>query len=237
MQYYLEVDIKNIGVLICRNELLAVVFAGEHLRGETMLEFAKLQKNAKELIKNISPHFMIKQGCMSFFSAIAPNSSAIDDASTISLLASSLDESNDKCLLSYVEEISKYYVVSSKEFEDFKTKALVGIYLIKWSNYNSSVAYYLNKPLVDFFQRDLEIQSPVKMDKRMVDSSLDALSQYCSYVYENRSKPIYADLNRQLGTTIQVNIHNIKNAKFTDDSSWYGVCAEIVRTLGMDNKS
>lgn len=202
-----------------------------------MLEFAKFQQNAKKMFGKLTQHFMKQQGCLCFFSAIVPNNGALDDASVIGMLASSLDDSNDKHLLSYIKENTKYPVHSSKEFEDFKAKILLGIYLIKWSHYNSSVAYYLNKPLIEMFQLDLGIKSLTDMDDRMKDASLDALSHYCSYVYENRHKKSYADLNRSLGVTVQVDIHKIRNTKFAEDSSWYGVYAGILHTIGMNNMS
>lgn len=180
---------------------------------------------------------MSRQSCISFFSTFVPNSGALDDASTISKIAYSLEETNDKYLQSYIEKIPKCSIVNQSEFEEFKTKVLIGIYLIKWSQYKSPVTYYLNKPLVELFQLDLGIQSPIEMDDMMVDASLHALSQYCSFIYENQHQPIYADLNQQLGATIQVVIHTVRNLKFTEDSSWYGVCTEVMRTLGMNTVS
>lgn len=180
---------------------------------------------------------MSQQGCMSFFSVLVPNNSALKDASTISKLAHSLEETDDKHLRSYIEKIPKCFIVDQNDFEEFKKKVLVGIYLIKWSQYSSSVTYYLNKPLVELFQLDLEIQSPIEMDEMMVDTSLQALSQYCSFIYENQHNPIYADLNQQLGATIQVDIHTIRNLKFTEDTSWYGVYTGLIRTLGMNKVS
>ena len=181
---------------------------------------------------------MSQQGCLNFFSAIVPNNSALEVAATISMLANSLDELNDKNLRSYVERVTQNSNLSVKEFEAFKTKILLGIYFIKWSNYNSTVAYYINKPLIDLFQSDLGIESLTEMDDQMKDESLAALSQYCSYVYENRRKKIYADLNRSLGPMIQADIHNTRNSKSAENSSWYGVVyTGIMRTLGINNMS
>ncbi len=202
-----------------------------------MPEFAEFLQNAKKLYRKLTRHFMSQQGCMSFFSVLVPNNSALKDASTISKLAHSLEETDDKHLRSYIEKIPKCFIVDQNDFEEFKKKVLVGIYLIKWSQYSSSVTYYLNKPLVELFQLDLEIQSPIEMDEMMVDTSLQALSQYCSFIYENQHNPIYADLNQQLGATIQVDIHTIRNLKFTEDTSWYGVYTGLIRTLGMNKVS
>jgi hypothetical protein len=201
-----------------------------------MPEFTTFLQNAKNLYKKLTRHFMKQQGCMSFFSALIPNNGALEDACTISKLAYSLEETDDKYLLNYIEKLPKS-AVDHKEIVEFKTKVLIGIYLIKWSYYNSSVVHYLNKPLVEMFQLDLEIQSPIEMDEWMVDASLQALSQYCSFVYENRHKEKYADLHEQLGSMIQVDIHSVRNLKFAEDSSLYGVYAGIIHTLGMNKVS
>ena len=182
-----------------------------------MPEFATFLQNAKNLYKKLTRHFMKQQSCVSFFAALIPNNGALEDACTISKLAHSLEETDDKYLLNYIEKLPKSAVIDHKEIEEFKTKVLIGIYLIKWSYYHSSVAHYLNKPLVELFQLDLEIQSPIEMDERMVDASLEALSQYCSFVYDNKHKEIYADLHEQLGAMIQVDIHSVRNLKFAED--------------------
>ncbi|MCL9685777.1 hypothetical protein [Legionella maioricensis] len=202
-----------------------------------MPEFATLLQDAKNLYKKLARRFMSQQGCMSFFSALVPNNTALKDALTISMLAQSLEETDDKYLLSYIEKLSKSSVINHDEVEEFKTKVLVGIYLLKWSYYNSSVTSYLNKPLLELFQLTLEIQSPMEMDEWMVDESLQALGQYSSFVYENKHKQIYADLLVQLGAKIQVDIHTTRNLKFAEDSSWYDVYTGIMNTLGMNTVS
>lgn len=180
---------------------------------------------------------MSKQSCMSFFSALVPNNSAIDDASTISLLAQSLEQSDDEALKNYIEKIPESSFISHEEFIDFKARILVGIYLLKWSNYSSTMTYYMNKPLIELFQKDLGIESLADMDARVADASLEALSQFCSYVYENRRISLYADLSKQLGATIQLDIHKIRKDKVTESSSWSGVCIGVMRTIGMSNPS
>ncbi len=202
-----------------------------------MLEFTSFLRDAKKLSEKVTKLFISKQGCIGFFSALAPNNSAIEDAAVISLLAQCLEKSNDDALKNYIEKIPECSFISHEEFIDFKTRILVGIYLMKWSNYSSTMAYYANKPLIELFQQDLGIQSLEDMDVRIADASLEALSQFCSYVYENRHISHYADLSKQLGVTIQLDIHKVRKEKCTESSSWCGIYTGIMRTMGMSNLS
>lgn len=202
-----------------------------------MPEFTSFLQDAKNLSKKVVQYFVNKQSCIGFFSALIPNNSAIDDASTISLLAQCLEQSNDESLKNYIETIPDHSFLSDDEFIDFKTRILVGIYLMKWCNYSSTMAYYTNKSLIEFFQHDLGIQSLDEMDIRITDASLEALSQFCSYVYENNHISLYADLSKQLGATIQPDIHKVRKDKCTENSSWSDVYTGIMRTMGMSNLS
>lgn len=202
-----------------------------------MPEFASFLQDAKKLSKNVTQYFISKQSCIGFFSALVPNNSAIDDASTISLLAHCLEQSSDEPLKNYIEKIPECSFISEEEFVDFKTRILVGICLMKWCNYSSTIAYYTSKPLIEFFQQELGIQSLNEIDVRVADASLEALSQFCSYVYENRHISLYADLSRQLGAAIQPDIHKVRKDKCTENSSWCSVYTGIMRTMGMSNLS
>ncbi len=71
----------------------------------------------------------------------------------------------------------------------------------------------------------------------VVDASLDALSQYCAFVFANSHKDVFADLNQRLGVAIQVKINSLRHSMFVEDSSWYGACVGVMRTFGMDNVS
>lgn len=202
-----------------------------------MPEFTEFLQNAKTLSMKLTQHFVRHQGCFSFFSTMVPNNSAIEDAFTISLLAESLEQSNDEHLKSYFEGIHKLSFANDNEFENFKTNILVGIYLIKWFKYDSTVNYYINKPLIKLFQKELDLESPGEMDDRLAEAGLDALSQYCSYVYQNRKKPAYSCLYKRLGASIQLDIHKTRKSNFTEDSSWYGVYVELMHTVGMNKMS
>ena len=203
-----------------------------------MPEFAIIQQNAKKLSGKLTRHFISNQGCMSFFSAMVPSNSSIEEAITIGMLASTLDEANDKALQNYIEAIPVYSEINFKELEDYKKKVLIGMYLMKWFDYNSSsISSYLSKPLIEFFQSELEIKSPNEMDEQTIDESLEALSQYCSYIYANRRHQVFAELNQRLGISIQVDIYQTRNSKFIEDSTWYSLYSGMMSTFGMNKMS
>lgn len=204
-----------------------------------MPEFAKLQQNAQQLSQRVARTYG-QLGCFSFFTAIKTqllNNSVMEDAITIGLIARSLCEDNDQELISYLRSINKDAVFTSKEFNEYKNKILTGMYLMIWSQYNTSVSSYLNKKLIELFQMDLELVSPAEMDEKLFDLSLAAFSQYCSFIYQNRNENVYGRVNDRLGSAIQVNIHNLRDQKFINDTTWYGFYTGIISSLGLNNMS
>lgn len=205
-----------------------------------MPEFADFQQNAKQLSKKLMHCYMEQRGCFSFFSAIIPqltDHSAIDDAHTIGLLADGLETEYDDDLLVFINNHTLLTVLNTRELAEYKNKVLIGMYLLTWSQYTSSVVTFLNKQLVELFQRDLQIQSPGEMDEFFFDSCLNALSQYCSFIYQNRNQQQFELLNQRLGISIQVTIHTVRNAKLNNNSIWSGLYTGIMGSLGSTNMS
>lgn len=198
-----------------------------------MLEFTEFQQNAKNMPGKFMRCYSAYQGCLSFFSALMPTTSQLHDIYTISLLASSLNDENDRSLLIYLNSITGPSNMSLKDFNEFKSKILAGIYLLMWSHYNSLVTSYLNRSLIQMFQADLQVNSIESMDRVLFDESLEALSQYCSFIYENRDEKAYSDLNGRLGTTIQVDIHSLRFPTIDNGNTWGCVCTGFLRTLGI----
>lgn len=176
-------------------------------------------------------------GCMGFFSAIIPSTGSIEDALTIEMLAKSLNEENDGCLLDYVRAFSKYGIVSEKEFREFKSKVLTGIYLLMWSHYNSSVSTFLNQSFIEHMQMDLGISSIEEMDDELFKSSLDTLSYYSTFIYQNKNNHEFFNLNKRLGISIQADIETVRQSRYMPDNSWFGAYGDIFCTLWMTNKS
>lgn len=202
-----------------------------------MLEFAVLKQKAMQLPRKLMRYNAENVGCMGFFSAIMPSCGSLDGAETIKKVAESLKDENNKDLREYVRSFSKFSRVSDKEFAAFKSKVLVGIYLLVWSHYNSSVSAFLNKSFIEHLQTDLGVDSVEAIDDELFQSSLKNLSYYCSFVYQNRDKNEFFHLNKQLGISIQADIEKVRQSRCITDNSWFGVYSGMFCSLWMTNKS
>ncbi|KTC81797.1 hypothetical protein [Legionella cincinnatiensis] len=198
-----------------------------------MTQFAMFQQKAKRLAMCLAKAYGQHAGCLSFFSILIPDNAAMDDASTISLLAQSLDETYD--LLNYVKDVKRDPKLTLDDFDEFRTKVIIGIYLLKWLQYNSIINSYLHQPLIDLFRGHLGVQSLEEINKGFFDSCLSDLSYYCTFVYERREEKTYSELNTRLGVTIQKDIHEAKHLSFHNDlSALYGIYRGIMGSLGLN---
>jgi hypothetical protein len=203
-----------------------------------MPEFTELQQRAESLSKRLSRNYGFNFGCVGFFSALIPNNTALSDAFTIAMTARSLSEENDEKLLAYVKSFSSYSVVSKNEFNEFKRNVQSGMYLLMWSHYNSTVSHYMHHSLVQLFQTDLGVNSPEEMDIDWFNSSLTAVSQYCSYLYMYKDDlRVYSELNQRLGEAVQADIETVRNSRNATSSSWYDLYNGFICTLGINNRS
>ncbi|CAM3055756.1 Uncharacterised protein [Legionella steigerwaltii] len=197
-----------------------------------MTKFAEFQQKAKQLATCLARTYGQHVGCFSFFSLLIPNHVAMDDAITISMLAHSLDETYD--LIQYVRLVKRDPQLTLDDFNEFRRKVIIGIYLIKWFQYDSLVSNYLHQSLIDLFRSHLGVQSIEEIDQDFFNSCLSELSYYCTFVYEHREEKTYFDLNKRLGATIQKDIHEVKHFSFNkDSSSLCGLYRGIMNSLGM----
>ncbi|QMT60077.1 hypothetical protein [Legionella sp. PC997] len=197
-----------------------------------MTEFAEFQQKAKKLATCLARSYGHHVGCLNFFSLFVPNHVAIDDAATISILAHNLDETYE--LIQYVKVVKRDLTLTLDDFNEFKRKVIIGIYLVKWIQYNSSVSNYLYQSLIELFRSHLEIQSLDEMDKDFFNSCLSEFSYYCTFVYERREEETYRELNKRLGATIQKDIHEAKYFSSSKNSSaLFGLYRGIMNSLGM----
>lgn len=183
-----------------------------------MPEFAELHEHARHLQVRAA-RIMLKPGCMGMFKPFIPMESLIADIHTISMLASSMDsKENDLLLVTYLQQHKKNGVITSAsgELELFKRNALSGCYLFKWQAYTGAVY----KPYIELFQRDLELIEihPVDaLEKKHIKECLLAFAHYASFVFENKEKAAYLELDRQFGHTIMRDIELVC-ARYNDDS-------------------
>ncbi|MCW8410409.1 hypothetical protein OQJ13_15625 [Legionella sp. PATHC035] len=192
-----------------------------------MTKFAEFQQNAKQIAACLARTYGQHVGCLGFFSLLIPSHADMNDAATISMLADSLDETYE--LIPYVKLVKKDPQLTLDDFNEFRIKVIIGIYLVKWFQYNSSVSNYLHHSLIELFQSHLGVHSIEEIDRDFYDSCLSDLSYYCTFVYERREEKTYSDLNKQLGATIQKDIHEAKYFLWDRNSSLlYQFCRGIM---------
>ncbi|MCW8397649.1 hypothetical protein OQJ26_02460 [Legionella sp. PATHC038] len=196
-----------------------------------MTKFAEFQQNAKQIATCLARAHGQHVGCLSFFSLLISSHAAMNDAATISMLADSLDETYE--LIPYAKLVKKDPQLTLDDFNEFRRKVIIGIYLVKWFQHNYSVSHYLHHSLIELFRSHLGVQSIEEIDRDFFESCLSELSYYCTFVYERREEKAYSDLNKQLGATIQKDIHEAKYFSLDrNSSSLYQFCRGIMDSLG-----
>lgn len=198
-----------------------------------MPDFDEIQQEAKGLAWSLTKSGAKKQGCLSFFSSLVPlltNSSELQDAATISLVAESLSRQYDKNLQDYL----KFEKNTPKDLGEFKTQVLKGLYLLIWSRYHSTIANYWHASLIQRIKATLNMDSLNAMDEVSFKSCLMAFSQYCSFIFYQKSVcELYELINTKLGEKIQVDIHYLIHLDQFTDSSNHGFCKGLLPFLGM----
>ncbi|CAM2986111.1 hypothetical protein [Legionella worsleiensis] len=202
-----------------------------------MLEFAELKQNAMLLTSKLTRSNSQYMGCMGFFSALLPSAGSLNDSMIIEMIATSFDMDFEANLFFYLRACSNNTLVKPHEFTEFKNQALRGIYILVLSRYSSPMSAYVNKNFIELLQRDLGINSLTDLSDEVFHSSLTALSQYCSCLYENRNKdPMTTDLNNRLGPMIQGDIEAARNSRVITATSWYGDYCGMLCSLWTINK-
>ncbi len=190
-----------------------------------MTRFNELQKNAKQLAERLhykESHYS-ESGCITFFPILAPTTDAArEDAVTIALLASSLDNNYDSILQLHFNMI--------EDFSSFKEQILTGLYLLKWFRYNSIMGGYLNRCLIDLFKKDLELPTLDSIECTEFKLCLDSLSKYCSYLYTKQDKPLNCTLSARLGEQVQWEIVQVREKSFAPGPS---LLSDIKSFFGM----
>jgi len=204
-----------------------------------MLEFATIQENAKQLMQQLASTFVRPHGCFGFFTSFIPqmmNSTAMEDARTLKLLASRLDHDQVELLHFVKNNTIQTLDFDDVQFTEYKREILVGMYVMLWSQYEHSISYYINHGLIEQFQQSLKIKSLDELDGEKFERSLNALSVYCSFIYSKREDPVYQVLNSRLGPEIQATIHTVRFSRDTDNST-AGCFSGIMCSFGLNNMS
>jgi hypothetical protein len=182
--------------------------------------FEQLQQKAKDLPNRLLSLYKKSQNhCLSFFTLLlSSNDSAIDDANTIATLACSLDEEYDKPLCDYLDTHPENL---GRDLQTFKKQVLIGIYLIKWFQYNSVIFNNRANSLLSLFREDMEVSTLEELDENEYKLCLRSLSYYCSFVYHNKDVGLNSALDVGLGPEIQLDIHNARIMLFSNSSLSY----------------
>lgn len=202
-----------------------------------MLEFANIHQKAKQCVEQLI-YAMRPKGCFGFFNILPQliDNSAMENATTIKLLACTLEsEANEFRLFLQSNKIPSYMYASKEEFNSFKDKIILGMYILLWAKQKTLVSYYFNQPLLDIFHNQLQCESLDQVTPELREECLNALKIYCAYTYGNKnSSSNYAKLHERLGDSIQVEIFIALNTrKVTQDTNVsYGCFTGLMGSLG-----
>ena len=200
-----------------------------------MPEFVELQLYAKDLPERISglkkaspPMFRY----LTFFQVPPLDEDGLNDIQTISLLAESLDDMNNRALICYLQDFKEHGYADKKERLDFKTQALIGCYILKWRKYDSE-KNPSHKSLLDFFRKDLGIKLLSDWKEEYIDSCLEAFGIYCSFVCKNSASSAYSRLNEYLKDSIQLEIHNARFPQTSVSCLFYDILSTGMQAVGI----
>jgi hypothetical protein len=151
-----------------------------------MPEFAELYSNARIFSQKLARAYANQYSCGSLFPSCSPSfmdKELMDYADLVELMA----------------DVLNYYPGSTTES---KKLVLIGIYVYLWYLYDSSLHWFLNRPLLNLLQENLDIGSLSELDKITYRSSLKELSIFFSWVSENQNfveiQPIYAAIPAEM---------------------------------------
>lgn len=106
------------------------------------------------------------------------------------------------------------------EGDDIKLKILTGMYIYIWQRLGNSLQYLLNKPFVNLLSEQLEINSLADLDNTFYKASLDALDNFCNWVYSNRKFSELELLYNSFPMDMRANIHIQKNQQLVSETSF-----------------
>lgn len=197
-----------------------------------MLEFSVMIQNAQNLVQKLTRSFVPSVGCFGFFSMVPQmlTSGTVQDAETLSLFATTLASDSE----AFKKHIANYIKLSTPfEFEEFQKKILIGMYIYLCSQYNSSISYYLNRHFIALIKKELQISELAHLSQELYSQSLEALSHYCSFIYQNRFNGNYKVLHERLGSNIQLIIHEIERNTAVEPS--LNCFSGVMYSLGLSN--
>ncbi|ARG97927.1 hypothetical protein [Legionella micdadei] len=181
-----------------------------------MLEFAELEQNAKAFPSELVKAYK-KKNSLFFFPCLAPVVPGY-------LLA-------DAQLIQRIAENLRFYPSSIQT----KKSVLNGIYIYFWSQYNTTLQWFLHKPLFNLMKRNLGINSLSDMELSIYEESLDKLSDFSYWVFRNRHYHEMKLLFEAFPPEMQGNIYTLRHNPPSKIASWINVLPEMM-TVAYEGK-
>lgn len=169
-----------------------------------MLEFAELQESAKIFPKKLAKAYAKQHSFGCFFTACFPATiptRVLTDAQLIKKVAEGLEYYTDASIAT-------------------KKLVLIGIHIYLWHQYDSSLQWLLNKPLLTLFQEQLGVRSLSNIDQTLYKSSLEELSDFSYWVFRNRRFRILQALYEAFPAEMQGRIYTQRRHPPSEYSSW-----------------
>ncbi|MDI9817664.1 MULTISPECIES: hypothetical protein [unclassified Legionella] len=170
-----------------------------------MPEFEEIQQNAKNFSEKLSRAYARQRSFGSFFCTCfpsIPNAELAQAAYLIQQIAKCLD----------------FYPNADRET---KKLVLIGVYSYVWYQYDNTVQWFLNRPLLKLLQQDMKIDSLTRLDARIYNKSLSELSLFCSWVYEESNKfQELNDLYHAFPVNMQGNLYLQKDEEASSYPGW-----------------
>lgn len=179
---------------------------------------AKAKQLPEDLILTSQGGFEIKR-FFTFFSPPVIHSQALIDARIIQKTAMCLD----------------YYPDAD---DDKKYKALMGIYLFIWKQYDTTISWVLNDPLLTLLQNNLEIKALDELDETFVVQCYKELNNFCTWVFQKHDQ--FKELNSlyhafpsdmQVNIQAQIQIETTPEKAYECDLSSFFINLGIKKTL------
>lgn len=193
---------------------------GNGLRRDTMPEFVNLQQKAMALPARLRKAYSKYNTFGGLFCTCLPSM-----MNPQLLLDAQLIEQTAFCLGFYLNSQDQ------QDADPIKEAVLIGMYIHIWYQYDSSLGWFLNKPLLALLQEHLELESLTNLDKTTYKNSLEELGYFTHWVYENRNS--YKELNhlyQAYPAEMQDRLDEQRNA-LECHSSWSSILSTLATQL------
>lgn len=186
--------------------------------------YESLQHDAKNLTELLTRAFIRQFSYGGLFCTCLPtvtNQQLFNDAKLIQQTA--------ECLDFYTGKTYSGIIITTHT----RYRALVGIYLYIWYQYDNLLQSYLNKPLLELIKQHLGFNSLDQLEPEFYRACLEELDDFCNWVYEKSNQ--YQQTNKlfhTFPTNMQGNLHTQKE-QLSASVSWGNLFSGLVTKVGI----